>query len=114
MATPVDQHRLGLAGLPVPSATKGRPLTGVASQSYNVVRAPCRFGVLVVTVVRLASGNSKSLVLQASAWEQTAVLSTAQEQSIELVAAECSLRPVPEHVGHAVLAERPNLWQHAF
>ncbi len=36
--------------------------------------------------------------MQASAWEQTAVLSATQEQSIDLLAAECSKRPVPEHV----------------
>ncbi|KAL0022928.1 hypothetical protein WJX77_008565 [Trebouxia sp. C0004] len=70
MAATADHHRLGQAGLPIPHSNKGKPLTGVASQSYHV----------------------------ASAWEQTAVLSATQEQSIELLTAECSQRPVPKHL----------------
>lgn len=69
MTTAVDQ--LGAqAGLPAPISGRGRPLIGLASQSYSV----------------------------ASAWEQTAVLSTSQEQSIELLAAACSQRPLPRHL----------------
>ena len=55
--------------------------------------------------------------LQASAWEQTAVLSSSQEQSIELLAAACSQRPVPQHVSHlspkqptGFFAEHPTLF----
>ncbi|KAL3152568.1 hypothetical protein ABBQ32_001593 [Trebouxia sp. C0010 RCD-2024] len=72
MTTAVDQLGAGpgQAGVLAPTSGRGRPLTGLASQSYNV----------------------------ASAWEQTAVLSNFQEQSIELLAAACSQRPLPRHL----------------
>ena len=95
MAATADHHRLGQAGLPIPPSNKGKPLTGVASQSYHVVS--CR-------IVQCWGCHTPDLrtyqvtVMQASAWEQTAVLSAIQEQSIDLLAAECSQRPVPEHV----------------
>ncbi|DBB10820.1 hypothetical protein WJX82_004700 [Trebouxia sp. C0006] len=79
MAATADHHRLGQAGLPIPPSNKGKPLTGVASQSYHV----------------------------ASAWDQTAVLSATQEQSIDLLAAECSQRPVPEHLTQDGSAAQP-------
>ncbi|KAA6429125.1 MAG: conserved oligomeric Golgi complex subunit 3-like [Trebouxia sp. A1-2] len=79
MAATADHHSLGQAGLPTVPSNKGKPLTGVASQSYHV----------------------------ASAWEQTAVLSATQEQSIELLAAECSQRPVPEHLTQGSGAAQP-------
>jgi len=41
---------------------------------------------------------------QASAWEQTAVLSEGQERAIELLSEHCAQRPVPEHVGALPLA----------
>lgn len=79
MAATADHHRLGQAGLPLVSSNKGKPLTGVASHSYHV----------------------------ASAWEQTAVLSATQEQAIERLAAECSQRPVPEHLTQGGGAAQP-------
>lgn len=102
MSTVVDQLGAGpgQAGLPAPSSGRGRPLTGLASQSYNVVSL-ATFGVGMVIRWRRARKQSCERLLQASAWEQTAVLSTSQEQSIELLAAACSQRPVPRHVGSA-------------
>ena len=45
--------------------------------------------------------------MQASAWEQTAVLSTLQKQAIEQLSACCSERSVPEHVRHLTLLASP-------
>ena len=97
MAATADHHSLGQAGLPTVPSNKGKPLTGVASQSYHVVS--CRLVHCWVCHTPDTHTNQVT-VMQASAWEQTAVLSATQEQSIELLAAECSQSPVPEHVSH--------------
>lgn len=101
MTTAVDQ--LGAqAGLPAPISGRGRPLIGLASQSYSVVSLAKLCFRSLPTKARVHLGTSTDGSLQASAWEQTAVLSTSQEQSIELLAAACSQRPLPRHVGSAI------------
>ena len=97
MSSTLGQSSTGQTGEPTQTSTKGRPLRGVASQSYNVVSWDSDVVVVVATVGAFAEFH-KTGSLQASAWEQTANLSPHQEQAIELLTAHCSQRPVPEHV----------------
>ena len=100
MTSTVEQSGPGQGEESVQTTNRGRPLRGVASQSYNVVRPLSCFNQHVdVRTMRLQT----KYMLQASAWEQTAILTSGQEHAIELLTAECSQRPIPEHVSCAWL-----------
>ena len=46
---------------------------------------------------------------QASAWEHTAVLTEAQERACDAVTEQCTVRPMPAHVGPSLTLQQTHM-----